>query len=94
MASDMTARKGGRQWRKLRARAFAETPLCKHCLERNRVRAGTVADHILALVNGGAEFDLANVQVLCDECHAAKTAKDIGCTPKVRIGLDGFPIKE
>lgn len=34
-------------------------------------------DHIKAIVNGGAEFDTTNLQVLCKECHREKTKNDI-----------------
>lgn len=35
-------------------------------------------DHKVAIVNGGSQWDLANLQVLCSECHKKKTAKDVG----------------
>ncbi len=34
-------------------------------------------DHKVAIVNGGAEFDENNLQVLCSECHRKKTKEDL-----------------
>lgn len=34
------------------------------------------ADHIIALINGGAHSE-ANLQCLCDWCHKAKTRQDV-----------------
>ena len=34
-------------------------------------------DHIVAIVNGGNEFDKSNLQVLCQECHKKKTKSDM-----------------
>lgn len=38
-------------------------------------RSNWEADHIVEVVNGGAELGLANFQTLCPECHKRKTAK-------------------
>lgn len=34
-----------------------------------------IADHIVERKDGGADFDQANLQVLCMPCHNTKTAK-------------------
>ena len=34
-------------------------------------------DHKVAIVNGGREFDEANLQVLCHRCHVGKTKSDM-----------------
>lgn len=34
-------------------------------------------DHIIAIANGGSNWDLANLQLLCRKCHINKTRKDI-----------------
>lgn len=36
-----------------------------------------VADHILPIALGGPEFDLNNIQLLCEDCNKKKTAKDV-----------------
>ncbi len=37
-----------------------------------------VVDHKLPIAMGGPEFDLDNLQLLCDRCNKAKTAEDLG----------------
>lgn len=39
------------------------------------------ADHILALINGGAHSE-ANLQVACDWCHKSKSAEDVAFKAK------------
>jgi len=34
-------------------------------------------DHIVAITNGGDQWDEKNLQVLCNKCHDEKTAKDM-----------------
>jgi 5-methylcytosine-specific restriction endonuclease McrA len=41
-------------------------------------------DHKIAIVNGGDEFDVNNLQVLCTECHKKKTKNDL----KIAMGKD------
>jgi 5-methylcytosine-specific restriction protein A len=73
-----------------RRRFLQANPLCVECKKEGRVTAASVPDHVVALVNGGADtWD--NLQALCDEHHKAKTAKDLGHRPKPAIGLDGWP---
>ena len=33
-------------------------------------------DHVIALINGGGEFDKSNLQSLCRRCHAIKSGRD------------------
>jgi 5-methylcytosine-specific restriction enzyme A len=49
-----------------------EEPTCRRC----RIRATTEVDHIVALEQGGAPFDRANLQGLCGPCHREKTRED------------------
>ncbi len=60
----------------------------EHYLDRHKIphpgRYSTIeekrhqyeVDHIVAVSNGGGEFDEMNIQVLCVPCHKIKTAKD------------------
>lgn len=34
-------------------------------------------DHIVAIVNGGTDFDEKNLQILCMDCHKVKTKEDM-----------------
>lgn len=54
-------------------------PLCRHCQEKGRVTAATVPDHIIPLAFGGTDED-DNIQCLCDDCHAIKTAAEGAAT--------------
>jgi len=86
----MAERLRGRAGVEQRRRRLAAEPLCRMCREQGRTTAATVPDHIVALVNGGADDD-SNVQCLCDEHHQAKTRADLGHRPLVPIDADGWP---
>lgn len=90
----MTERIRGRKLQRIRAKHFAQHPLCVHCLTKGRVTVATQLDHKVALTNGGKDFDEDpdNAQALCDECHEAKTREDLGQRKRVTIGLDGWPV--
>ena len=95
----MTQRIRGYKLTKLRAAWLYDHPLCVHCEAAGRVTAATQLDHIIALTNGGPDFDRdegKNRQGLCNECHRKKTAEDQGFTytPTKTIGLDGWPVGE
>lgn len=74
-----------------RQRRLRNEPLCRHCLAKGHITPATVPDHIVPLSKGGSD-DEANIQCLCDPCHEAKTAKDMGYRPKQTIGPDGWPV--
>ena len=40
-------------------------------------------DHIIPISLGGPEFDMRNLQTLCEDCHKKKTARDRGKLGKV-----------
>lgn len=58
----------------MRKRVRREQPLCAHC---TKPKAWTQLDHIKALTHGGTNHR-SNLQGLCDDCHKAKTIKDMG----------------
>lgn len=68
-------RQRGRAARRERARILEEEPLCRPCLEADRVSASVEVDHIVPLARGGSE-DRDNKQGICIPCHRAKTARE------------------
>ncbi|MBE9636547.1 HNH endonuclease [Salipiger pacificus] len=51
---------------------------CVECGNRGRLEV----DHIKAIRDGGAEYDLDNLQTLCIACHARKTRLEMGFPDK------------
>lgn len=49
---------------------------CQSCTRKINPGDSWQADHIVALVNGGANAE-GNLQVLCDWCHGGKTRADV-----------------
>ncbi len=85
----------GRRLQAYREQWFSAHPLCVECDRNGVIRLATQLDHIVALDNGGTDFDQpGNRQGLCDACHEVKTARDLGHRSKRAIGLDGFPIEQ
>jgi 5-methylcytosine-specific restriction protein A len=74
-----------------RALWLYDNPTCAHCKAKGWLTPATEVDHVIALINGGADDD-ANLQSLCAEHHKEKTAKDLGHKRRVQIGPDGWPI--
>jgi 5-methylcytosine-specific restriction protein A len=66
-----TPRQRGRAGMSSRDRVLSANPLCAHC----KTRAATEADHIVRLVDGGADTD-ENKQGLCYWCHKDKTQRE------------------
>ena len=69
------------RYRRWRSRLLASAPLCAHCAAEGRTVAATELDHIVPLARGGTLMDESNVQPLCADCHARKTAKDFDREP-------------
>ena len=66
----------GARWQRLRKIALArDGEICVKCLANGRVSRATHVDHIKAKATGGTD-DLSNLQSLCAECHAEKTATE------------------
>lgn len=65
----------GAKLQAMRARLFQQQPVCELC-ERGGVGVvATIRDHRIPLAEGGTE-DESNVQALCANCHAIKTAAE------------------
>lgn len=83
----------GRAGQERRRRWLSTHPLCKHCLGRGRITAGTTVDHVQPLSAGGRD-DETNLQSLCAECDRVKTAKDRGHRLRPRIDASGWPVSD
>ncbi len=70
-AARLPRRVGGRRWRELVAAVLSEHPWCAACGRR-----ANEVDHVVRIADGGAEFDRDNLQPLCHDCHARKTADE------------------
>jgi 5-methylcytosine-specific restriction protein A len=89
------ARGLGADWDKARIRALRrDFGMCQLCAKADRDTPATEVDHIIPRSKGGTH-DLANLQSLCHECHAEKSAADLGkrYRPRPQIGPDGYPIQ-
>jgi 5-methylcytosine-specific restriction protein A len=62
-------------------------------MREGRVTNANIVDHILSKAKGGKDTD-KNCEAICKPCHDRKTIEETGKTykPKVKIGLDGFPM--
>lgn len=68
-----TPRIRGGKWQRMRnAALLAGQAACAKC---GRVHPSNQIDHVVPLEQGGSN-DPANLQVLCVECHQAKTAAE------------------
>lgn len=90
MSTDQRIR--GRALQEIRLRWFTLHPLCVRCDRDGRTNLATQLDHIKPLFKGGEDTD-ANRQGLCDACHEAKTAEDMGYAAPVVVGPDGWPVQ-
>lgn len=66
-----------RRWRSLRKQALArDNYLCQECLKNGKLTAGNIGDHIHNVKQGGAFWELTNIQTMCASCHAKKSATE------------------
>ena len=75
----------------LRTRTLLANPLCVHCSTKGRLTPAVEVDHITPIHKGGTDDD-SNRQGLCHDCHADKTAAELGHRVRVQIGADGWPV--
>lgn len=65
------------RWKKLRIVVIRRAcGLCANCEKRGLIVPGNQVDHILPVSQGGAIWDIDNLQLLCETCHTTKTAKE------------------
>lgn len=80
----------GRKLQRIRRLHFQLHPLCVVCQRQGLINVATQLDHIIPLFKGGPDTD-ANRQGLCDECHEAKTRRDLGQVEWHGSAADGTP---
>ena len=88
----------GRAWERIRAVALRrDQGLCQPCRRAGRPTPATEVDHVTPKAEGGTD-ELGNLQSICRECHADKTAREAaraqGRRPRRRIRFDaaGWPV--
>ena len=86
----------GTAWDKLRLAVLKRDSYlcqCTHCKAEKRVTLASEVDHIVSKAKGGTD-DPDNLQAISKACHKRKTIEEQGGTmkPRVKIGIDGFPI--
>lgn len=88
----------GSKWEKARASVMQrDQHLCQPCMAEGRVTPATECDHIIPKSKGGTDA-ADNLQAICRDCHAAKTACESaeaqGRThrPRITYGADGWPV--
>ena len=69
------ARGYGTAWDKVAALVKAQEPLCRPCNKLGITRAADEVDHIVPKAQGGTD-DRDNLQPICADCHALKTAHE------------------
>ena len=65
-----------KRWRKISASFRACYPICEACEEKGLVVAAQCVDHIKPINQGGAKWSWANLQSLCNSCHAKKSGRE------------------
>lgn len=69
--------------------------LCQPCRKQGFITEAKECDHIVPVSEGGGE-EIENLQAICLECHAQKTADEAarsrGFKVKKVTGLDGWPV--
>ncbi|RWR26594.1 HNH endonuclease [Sinirhodobacter populi] len=60
-------------------------------MRQGRVTPFDVVDHIKPKAEGGTDA-LGNLQCICADCHAWKTAQESSRTGSRPVGLDGWPV--
>jgi len=65
-----------KEWLETRKRKLRLNPLCEACQKNGTFIKASIVDHIIPIKQGGAKFDLSNLQSLCWSCHSRKSIKE------------------
>jgi hypothetical protein len=65
-----------KEWRNVSKAVRTAEPLCRECMRTGRIKPATLVDHIRPIRQGGAKYDLDNLQPLCTRCHNKKSATE------------------
>lgn len=75
-ASAPSKRDRGRPWKRKRMMVLERDGyLCVECAKQGRVTPARDVDHVVPLHLGGSD-NVENLQALCQECHAMKSADE------------------
>jgi 5-methylcytosine-specific restriction protein A len=70
------ARGYGSEWEKARKRVMRrDAGLCQPCIAQGATTPAHAVDHVVPKFEGGTDDD-ANLQAICRDCHAVKTADE------------------
>lgn len=61
------------KWRDTRKRKLAISPFCEECRKNGTIVKATIVDHIIPVKQGGAPYEMENLQSLCWSCHSRKS---------------------
>lgn len=84
---------GTARWQQMRVHQLSSEPLCRFCLDAERVTEAEVVDHIKRH-SGSPElfWDVENLQSLCAQCHDRTKREMERGKSVVRYGADGWPL--
>ncbi len=72
-----------KSWQDLREKVFdRDNNKCVQCDNNNTL--DLQADHIKPIALGGDQWDINNIQTLCDTCHKIKTKQDMKSIAELR----------
>ena len=82
----------GHSWDKLRAVILSrDSHCCVMCDALGRTTPANTVDHITPKSLGGSDRP-DNLQSLCQDCHAFKTARETKARPGKECNIDGQPL--
>lgn len=80
-----------RRWRRLRLQHLNRHPLCAKCQELGDLTPATEVHHLRRVSEGGAMWDMSNLQSLCRVCHTRETNLEMGNRICHGVDDDGMP---